>query len=176
MRREKSDKKPKCWNCGDEGHIRRNCRTPQRRENKAISQQRRRKQINDHIVERSLKDGEKPRFKTLKISAVSGSCNGLSMNGHIDGVPSNMIIDMGAIVNIIRKYLAQQFKDKLICTPSCVTFQTALGDKIDMDRKLNVSIMFGSATYCHMAYVADITDPSIFGFRLFKAIQFFLGL
>ncbi|KFM67214.1 hypothetical protein X975_13485, partial [Stegodyphus mimosarum] len=36
MRQYISDKKPtlKCWNCGVEGHIRNNCKTPQSTKNK----------------------------------------------------------------------------------------------------------------------------------------------
>ncbi|KFM57791.1 hypothetical protein X975_26945, partial [Stegodyphus mimosarum] len=118
-------------------------------ENKIISQQRRRNQINDHIAERSLNDNGKIHFKALKISVVSGNSNGLSISGHINGVPCNMIIDTGANVTIIRKDLAQQFKDKLIWTPSCVTLQTASDDKMGIYEKLNVNITFGSAAYHH---------------------------
>ncbi|KFM68590.1 hypothetical protein X975_21038, partial [Stegodyphus mimosarum] len=89
MRWKTCDKKRKCWNCGAEGHLRRNCRTPQSTESKIISQQRLKKQINDHIAEQSLSDSEQSRFKALKISAVCGKSNGLSINGHIHGVPSN---------------------------------------------------------------------------------------
>ncbi|KFM75577.1 hypothetical protein X975_20378, partial [Stegodyphus mimosarum] len=60
-----------------------------------------------------------------------------------------MIIDTGANVTIIRKDLAQKFKEKLIWTPSCVILQTASGEKIDVEGKLNVNITFGSATYHH---------------------------
>ncbi|KFM65998.1 hypothetical protein X975_24438, partial [Stegodyphus mimosarum] len=144
---KRSEIKPKCWNCGAEG----NCRTPQSTEKKIIFQQRRRKQINDHNAERSLNGSEKPCFKALKISAVSSNSNGLSINGHVDEVPCNMIIETGANVTIIRKDLAQQFKDKLIWTPSSVTLQTASGEEIDIDGKLNVNITLESDPYHHKA-------------------------
>ncbi|KFM59575.1 hypothetical protein X975_12160, partial [Stegodyphus mimosarum] len=137
MRWKKSDKKPKCWNCGVQGHIRKNCRISHSPVNKIISQQRRRNQMNDHVEDRRLPDNEKLYFKELKISAVSGNSNGLSIDGHIDGVPSNMIIDTGANVTVIRKDLVQLFKDNLIWTPSCVTLQTTSSEKMDIG-KLNI--------------------------------------
>ncbi|KFM63518.1 hypothetical protein X975_26552, partial [Stegodyphus mimosarum] len=83
MRWKSNEKEPKCWNCSAEGHVRKNCRTPQSTENKIIFQQQRRKQINDYNSGLRLKDGKKPCFKALKISAASGNSNGLSINGHI---------------------------------------------------------------------------------------------
>ncbi|KFM73507.1 Gag-Pol polyprotein, partial [Stegodyphus mimosarum] len=174
MRWKRSDKKPKCWNCGAEGHVRRNCRTPQSTENKIIFQQRRRKQTNDHIEERRLSDSEKSCFKALKISAMGRSSNGLSINGHIDGFPCSMIIGTGAYVTIIRRDLVQKFKDKLIWTPSCVTLEIASGEKLDIEGKLNVSITFGSATYHHTPYVADIIDPCILGLDFLRKYNFSL--
>ncbi|KFM76841.1 hypothetical protein X975_19818, partial [Stegodyphus mimosarum] len=159
---KRSNKKPK-WNCRAEGHVPRNCRTSRGRENNTISQQRSRNEINDHNAGRSWNDSEKPCFKALKTSAVSSNSNGLSINGHIDGVPCNMIIDTGANVTIIRKDLAPLFKDKLIWTPSCVTLQTASGEEMDVEGKLNVNITLGSAAYHHTAFVADTTDLCILG-------------
>ncbi|KFM74235.1 hypothetical protein X975_18466, partial [Stegodyphus mimosarum] len=115
---------------------------------------------------------KKPTVKCW--NCVCGKSNGLSINGHIHGVPCNMIIDTGANVTIIRRDLAQTFKDKLIWTPSCVTLETASGEKIDIEGKLNVNITFGSAAYHHTAYVADITDPCTLGLDFLRKHNFSL--
>ncbi|KFM62548.1 hypothetical protein X975_20006, partial [Stegodyphus mimosarum] len=127
------------------------------------------RQVN--ALQRNIGD-KKPTVKCW--NCVCGKSNGLSINGHIDGVPCSMIIDTGANVTIIRKDLAQKFKDKLIWTPSCVTLETASGEKIDVEGKLNVNITFGSATYHHTAYVADITDPCILGLDFLRKYNFSL--
>lgn len=85
-----------------------------------------------------------------------------------------MIIDTGANVTIIRKDLAQQLDEKLIWTPPSVTLQTVSGDKINIHGKLNINITFGSVTYHHTAYVADITDTCILGLDFLRKYNFSL--
>ena len=85
-----------------------------------------------------------------------------------------MIIDTGDNVTIIRKDLAQQFEEKLIWTPPCVTLQTVSGEKIDIHGKLNVNVTFGSVAYHHTAYVADIVDTCILGLDFLKKYNFSL--
>lgn len=104
---------------------------------------------------------------------MSGGSNGIFIIGYVNGVPCNWIIDTGANVTIIRKDLAQQLDEKLIWTPPSVTLQTVSGDKINIHGKLNINITFGSVTYHHTAYVADITDTCILGldFSVFMYIN-----
>ncbi|KFM65484.1 Retroviral-like aspartic protease 1, partial [Stegodyphus mimosarum] len=126
------------------------------------------------LKSRQQKPTEGARHGSLKISAMGSSSNGLSINGHIDEIPCSMIIDTGANITIIRRDLAKKFKDKLIWTPSCVALETASGDKIDIEGKLNVSITFGSATYHHTAYVADIIDHCILALDFLRKYNFSL--
>ncbi|KFM65887.1 hypothetical protein X975_18860, partial [Stegodyphus mimosarum] len=133
MKWKRRGKKPKCWDCGVEGHVGRSCKTARGTENEIISQKLRRRQINDRIEDWRLPDNEKPCFKALKISAVRGNSNALSINGHIDAASCNMIIDTEANVTVIRKDLAQQFKDKLIWTPSCVPLQWHVPNDVEIE-------------------------------------------
>ncbi|GFU63017.1 retrovirus-related Pol polyprotein from transposon 412 [Trichonephila clavipes] len=79
-----------------------------------------------------------------------------------------MIVDTGANVSIIRKYLAQISQVSIIWTPPCISFQTVKRDKIPVHRKANVTLRFGNIVYHHTAYVADITDPCICGLDFLK--------
>ncbi|KFM56688.1 Retrovirus-related Pol polyprotein from transposon 412, partial [Stegodyphus mimosarum] len=114
------------------------------------------------------------KVDALTRNTVSGGNNGIFIMGQINGIPCNMTIDTGANVTIIRKDLAQQLEGKLIWTPPCVTLQTVSGEKIDIEGKLNVNITFGSATYHHTAYVAEITDPCILGLDFLRKHNFSL--
>ena len=92
--------------------------------------------------------------------------------GHVNKVPCRMIIDTGANVTIIRSDLAHQLGEKLMWTPSSVTLQTVTGDKINVHGKIHINIAFGDATYHHVAYVADISDPFILGLNFLRERNF----
>ncbi|KFM69664.1 hypothetical protein X975_14587, partial [Stegodyphus mimosarum] len=95
---------------------------------------------NKRLVFEALSSALKLNFgeKCLK-DYMSGTSNELSINGHIDGIPCNMIIDTRANVTIIQKDLVQEFNDKLIWKPSKITLQTVSSEKIDKDGMLNIS-------------------------------------
>ncbi|GFU73542.1 retrovirus-related Pol polyprotein from transposon 412 [Trichonephila clavipes] len=83
-----------------------------------------------------------------------------------------MVIDTGANVSIIRKYLARNSPVSIIWTPPCVSLQTVTGDKIQVHGKANVTLRFGHLDYHHTAYIADITDPCILGLDFLKKNNF----
>ncbi|GFT92064.1 retrovirus-related Pol polyprotein from transposon 412 [Trichonephila clavipes] len=51
-----------------------------------------------------------------------------------------MVVDNGANVSIIRKYLAQNSQVSIIWTPPCVSLQTVTGDKIHVHGKDNITL------------------------------------
>ncbi|GFX73298.1 retrovirus-related Pol polyprotein from transposon 412 [Trichonephila clavipes] len=51
-----------------------------------------------------------------------------------------MVVDTGANVSIIRKYLAQNSQVGIIWTPPCVSLQTVTGDKIQVHGKANITL------------------------------------
>ncbi|GFS99793.1 retrovirus-related Pol polyprotein from transposon 412 [Trichonephila clavipes] len=107
----------KCWTCGRERHLQRSCRARQGAEtNKRLPEGGVGKLINDHLVGRRLPDFGKPHIPVCQISTKSIGENGIFIMGHVNELPCNMIIDIGANVSIIRNDLAQKLKEKLIWT------------------------------------------------------------
>ncbi|KMQ82414.1 retroviral aspartyl protease family protein, partial [Lasius niger] len=106
---------------------------------------------------------------------MSGGSDGLYIMGRIDGLSCNMTIDTGANVTIIRKDLAQKLGGSLLWTPTSVNLQTVSGDKMDVFGRKDINITFGSTTYKHTAYVADITDPCLLGLDFLRKYNFYLN-
>ncbi|GFY17974.1 retrovirus-related Pol polyprotein from transposon 412 [Trichonephila clavipes] len=128
--------------------------------------------IYGNLAGRRLQDNEKPHHKILQITAVNGRDKGLYVIGQINYISYRMVVDTGANVSIIRKYLAQNTKVSIIWTLPCVPLQTVTGDKIQVHGKANITLRFGNIDYHHTAYIADITDPCILGLDFLKNNNF----
>lgn len=63
---------------------------------------------------------------------------------------------------LLLSYMYFDLVERLIWTPTYVSFQSMTDDKIS--RKSKFTIKFGNATYHHVAYVANIIDPFILYF------------
>ena len=90
------DRRNWCWDCGEDGHVWKNCPMP--------------------------KDGgnnsRKPNLKIFQISYLSSSDNGLFVMWHVNKVPCHMIINTGTNVTIIRSDMAHKLGENSSESPA----------------------------------------------------------
>ena len=79
-RKNGGDKRIRCWNCSEDGHVRRNC----------------------PMLQDGVNNRRKPHLKIFQISSLSCGDNEFFVMGHVNKVPYRMVIDTGANVTIIR--------------------------------------------------------------------------
>ncbi|XP_055932048.1 uncharacterized protein LOC129962327 [Argiope bruennichi] len=151
----------RCWKCGAEGHLQRQCQARQDQRPRSLSRNNTQELGSGGLAGRRLPENEKPHFEVLQIS--SSSENGLFIEANVNGFPCRMVVDTGANVTILRQDLAQQLGVKILRTPPCVTLQTVKGDKIPIIGKMHITIKFGNVLYGHTVFVAEITDIFILG-------------
>ncbi|GFU32294.1 gag-Pol polyprotein [Nephila pilipes] len=145
--------KIQCWTSGAAGHVRRNSSISRDGGNNLPPHQG--KQICGHLEGRRCPESQKSHFKEFHISSISNGDNGFFVMGHVNKVPSRMIIDTGANVTIIITDLAHKLGKK---THLDATLQTVIDNRINIHGKVYLNIAFGDAMYHYMTYVADIND------------------
>ncbi|GBM89895.1 Retrovirus-related Pol polyprotein from transposon 412 [Araneus ventricosus] len=112
----------------------------------------------------------------LKVSALCGRRNGLYLEGSICGIPGLMLVDTGANVTLVRTDLPQKLKGNFIYTAPNISLNTATGEKAEIHGKLYAAIECGSRKFQHKIYVANITDPCIFGLDFLQKFYFMVDL
>ncbi|GBM50990.1 hypothetical protein AVEN_199761-1 [Araneus ventricosus] len=87
-----------------------------------------------------------------------------------------MLVDTGAIVNLVRTDLAQNLKGNFTYTAPNISLKTATGEKAEIHGKMDAAIECGSRKFQHKIYVADITDPCILGLDFLQKFNFMVDL
>ena len=67
------------------------------------------------------------------------------------------------------RLFVMEYVNKIPCR---VTLKTVTGYKINVYLKVYLNITFGDAIYHHVVYVADISDPFIFGLDFLRENNF----
>ncbi|GBN93536.1 hypothetical protein AVEN_169936-1 [Araneus ventricosus] len=110
---------------------------------------------------------QRPRESLQVLSAdverLMSKCRG---KGSICGIQCLIWVDTGENVTLLRTDLTQKFKEQLIYTAPSISFKIASGEETEIHGKLDASFECGSRKFHHRIYVADITDPCIFGLEL----------
>ena len=136
--------KRKCWNCGSESHLKRNC--PQTEK----------------------KDTSENDEHQMKLVASCGS--GLYVKCKVNGISVDSLVDTGATLTIISTHLWDTIKQ--CSSPLLETFDTqvftASGEPVNLKGKTTVFIDIGGMHYTCQVVVADIDLELILGLDFLK--------
>ncbi|MBJ5579777.1 retroviral-like aspartic protease, partial [Salmonella enterica subsp. enterica serovar Derby] len=114
----------------------------------------------------------------VHITDIKGEHDGLFVEGTVDDVPCQMMIDTGATATIIRPDILNDLSEppRRLFNPKGVSLRTVTGDYAPVHGKVELQFQIGTIRVKHPAYIADIHDSCVLGLDFLREHDFVVNL
>ncbi|MBJ5695604.1 retroviral-like aspartic protease, partial [Salmonella enterica subsp. enterica serovar Derby] len=112
------------------------------------------------------------------VTDIKGEHDGLFVEGTVDDVPCQMMIDTGANATIIRPDILNDLSEhpRQLFSPKGVYLRTVTGDIAPVHGKIELQFQISTIRVKHLAYIADIHDNCILGLDFLREHDFVVDL